>query len=306
MTEPSAAPTWTIGAVLKWAADDFRARGIEQPRLDAEVLLGFALQATRVQLIVDAQRPLVAAELARFRDLVKRRRSREPVAYLLGEREFYGRAFRVDRRVLVPRPDTEALVEVGLARSAARSLSARVLDLCTGSGCVAISLARERPTTRVHATDIDPDALRVARENALRLGAYNVGFAEGDLFEGLRAPWGRFDLVVSNPPYIPSGELAGLPPDVQRFEPRRALDGGTDGLALLRRIVEGAPRWLARGGALAVEVGAGEAPAVAELFDARGFRDVRRTCDYGKIERVVHGVWPAVKRAPAPDPVTER
>jgi release factor glutamine methyltransferase len=292
MTEPSAAPTWTIGAVLKWAADDFRARGIEQPRLDAEVLLAFALAATRVQLIVDAHRPLLPPELARFRELVKRRRTREPVAYLLGEREFYGRPFRVDRRVLVPRPDTETLVEIGLARSAARSLGARILDLCTGSGCVAVTLARERPTSKVHATDLDGGALAVARENALRLGAYNVSFSEGDLYDGLRAPYGRFDLIVANPPYIPSGEIAGLAADVRSFEPRRALDGGGDGLTLLRRVVQGAPELLAPGGALAVEVGAGEAEEVAALFVARGFRDVGRARDYGKIERVVHGVWP--------------
>jgi release factor glutamine methyltransferase len=291
MTEPTAAPTWTIGGVLKWATDDFRGRGIDQPRLDAEVLLAFALRATRVQLIVDAMRPLLPTELARFRDLVKRRRAREPVAYLLGEREFYGRPFRVDRRVLVPRPDTETLVDVGLARSASRSLGARVLDLCTGSGCVAVSLARERPTTKVHATDLDEGALAVARDNAHRLGAYNVSFGLGDLYEGLTPPYGRFDLVVSNPPYIPSGDIAGLAADVRSFEPRRALDGGEDGLALLRRVIDGAPAMLAPGGALAVEVGAGEATAVAGLFATRGFRDVTRARDYGKIERVVHGIW---------------
>lgn len=284
-------PTWTIGAVVKWAADDFRARGIDQPRLDAEVLLAFALKATRVQLIVDAQRPLLPAELGRFRELVKRRRAHEPVAYLLGEREFYGRSFRVDRRVLVPRPDTETLVDVGLSRSASRALSARVLDLCTGSGCVAVSLARERPTSKVHATDFDGGALTVARNNALRLGAYNVSFSEGDLYEGLRLPYGPFDVIVSNPPYIPTGDIPGLAADVRSFEPHRALDGGADGLALLRRVIEDAPTRLAAGGALAVEVGAGEAPAVAKLFEARGFRDVVRTRDYGKIERVVHGVW---------------
>jgi release factor glutamine methyltransferase len=292
MNEPAAAQVWTIGALLKWAADDFRGRGIDQPRLDAEVLLAFALRSTRVQLIMDAQRPLMPAELASFRDLVKRRRAREPVAYLLGEREFYGRAFQVDKRVLVPRPDTETLIDVGLSRSKARSMSARVLDLCTGSGCVAITLARERPTTHVHATDLDEGVLVVARENARKLGAYNVSFTRGDIYEGLLAPYGSFDLIVSNPPYIPSGDIAGLAADVRSFEPRLALDGGADGLTLLRRVIDGAPGFLTPGGALAVEVGAGEAPAVAVLFETRGFEDVSRTRDYGKIERVVHGVWP--------------
>jgi release factor glutamine methyltransferase len=291
MADSSPPQTWTIASVLRWAADDFRSRGIELPRLDAEVLLGHAIGATRVELIVDAARPLVPEELAKFRDLVRRRRTREPVAYLLGAREFYGRPFRVDRRVLIPRPDTETLVEVAMSCTAARSLSARVLDLCTGSGCVAISLARERPTTRVLGTDLSPGAVEVARANALALGAYNVGFAVADLYDGVPVPWKAFDLVVANPPYIPSGDIPGLTPDIQRFEPGLALDGGADGLGLLRRVVEGAPRVLDRGGVVAVEVGAGEAQAVAGLMRERGFRDVACTCDYGKIQRVVHGVW---------------
>jgi release factor glutamine methyltransferase len=230
-------------------------------------------------------------ELGRFRDLVKRRRSHEPVAYLLGSREFYGRPFRVDRRVLIPRPATETLVEVALARSARVSLSARVLDLCTGSGCVAVSLARERPTTHVHATDLDADALAVARDNAFRLGAHTVSFGQGDLYDGLRAPFGRFDLIVANPPYIPTGDIPGLSVDIRGFEPRVALDGGGDGVSIVARVIEGAPRFLAREGVLAVEIGAGEADAVARMFEQRGFSDVRRTRDYGKIERVVSGAW---------------
>jgi release factor glutamine methyltransferase len=291
MSTSSSAPAWTIGTVLTWAADDFKSRGIEQPRLDAEVLLAFALGTTRIQLIIDGKRPLMPHELARFRELVKRRRAREPVSYLLGEKEFYGRPFRVDRRVLVPRPDTETLIDVALARTLARSMSARVLDLCTGSGCIAITLGLERPTGHVHATDVDHGALSLARDNAYRLGAYNVSFEVRDLYEGLRAPYGAFDLIVSNPPYIAAGDIAGLAADVRDFEPRLALDGGDDGLAVLRRVVEGAPAFLAKGGALAVEVGAGEAPAVAELFERRGFSEVTRTRDYGRIERVVDGRW---------------
>jgi release factor glutamine methyltransferase len=278
---------WTIEAVVKWATDDFRARGIESPRLDAEVLLAHALGATRMQLILDAKRPLAPAELARFRDLVKRRRVHEPVAYLLGHREFYGREFRVDARVLVPRPDTETLVEVALARTRACSMSMRALDLCTGSGCVAISLARERPTSRVTAIDLSDDALAVARENAHRLGAFNVAFARGDLFAP--SAGARFDIVTANPPYIPSAEIATLMSDVRDFEPRVALDGGDDGLAIVRRIVDDAPSHLVPRGVLAIEVGAGEAPAVRELF-ARAFDEVEVARDYARIERVVSGV----------------
>jgi release factor glutamine methyltransferase len=240
--------------------------------------------------VLDAMRPLAADELSRFRELVKRRRSREPVAYILGQREFYGRTFRVDARVLVPRPDTETLVDVALARTTERSMSMRALDLCTGSGCVAITLARERPTSRVHATDASAEALTVARDNALRLGAYNVSFARGDLYDA--APAGaRFDLVVANPPYVPAGQVGSLMADVRQFEPRLALDGGVDGLSLVRRIVAGAPDVLAPAGTLAIEVGAGQAAEAAALLSARGFCDVTVSRDYARIDRVVDGRW---------------
>jgi release factor glutamine methyltransferase len=283
------APVWTVESLLKWATDDFRARGIESPRLDAELLLCRALGTTRIQLIVDAKRPLAEAELTAMRELVKRRRTREPMAYILGEREFYGRPFRVDRRVLVPRPDTETLVGVALARSRAVSLSMRALDLCTGSGCVAITLARERPTATVFACDVSDDALAVARENALRLGAYNVAFVRGDLYAAVDPPR-RFDVVTANPPYVASGEIASLMPDVRDHEPRLALEGGDDGLAVVRRVVAEAPAHLARGGVLAVEVGAGQAPAAAGLLAAAGLADVEVERDYARIERVVSGV----------------
>lgn len=303
---PSPAPAprvWTIEAVLRWAADDFRARGIDTPRLDAELLLAHALGSTRIALIVDAKRELDGRELGLLREFVTRRRSREPMAYILGQREFYGRAFRVDRRVLVPRPDTETLVEVALERTRSVSMSMRALDLCTGSGCVAITLARERPTSRVVATDTSEDALAVARDNATRLGAYNVALRAGNLFGALEprprgdtpdgAPARRgfsFDVVTANPPYVPSGEIAALMADVRDFEPRLALDGGDDGLAIVRRVVAEAPAHLDTGGVLAVEVGAGEATEVARLFAQAGFDgiDVRR--DYARVERVVSGM----------------
>ncbi|HEX4516227.1 MAG TPA: peptide chain release factor N(5)-glutamine methyltransferase [Polyangiaceae bacterium] len=280
---------WTIAAVLKWATEDFRGRSIESPRLDAEVLLSRATGLSRTQLVIEMMKPLAPEELARFRDMVKRRRAREPVAYILGEREFYGRTFRVDARVLIPRPDTEALVDVALARSRRVSMSARVLDLCTGSGCVAITLARERPTTHVTASDKSESAIAVAAENATRLGAYNVAFAVRDLFGDLRGP---FDLVTANPPYIASAEVEGLSPDIVKFEPRLALDGGAAGDDVVARIVQDAPSRLAAGGVLAVEVGAGQSDRVAAMMAARGFTGVERTRDYGRIERVVSGAWP--------------
>lgn len=280
---------WTIEAVLRWATEDFRARGLEMPRLDAEVLLAHASSSTRIQLIVNAKSPLGPEELGRFREMVKRRRAREPTAYILGAREFYGRAFRVDRRVLVPRPDTEALVDVALFRTRRLSMSMRALDLCTGSGCVALTLARERPTSSVVAADVSDDALAVARDNAARLGAYNVAFRQGDLFDALD-PALRFDLVTGNAPYIGSGEISTLAPDIRDFEPRLALDGGDDGLAVVRRIVQSAPAHLRSSGVLAVEVGKGQAPLVAELFARMGFSEVELRRDYARVERVVSGV----------------
>jgi release factor glutamine methyltransferase len=283
--------SWTIGSIVKWATDDFRTRGIDNPRLDAEVLVAFALGIDRTRVIIESMRPLEPAELALLRDLVKRRRSREPIAYLRGEREFYGRIFHVDSRVLIPRPDTETLVDVALARSSHVSLSMRQLDLCTGSGCVAITMARQRPTSKVLASDLSPDALAVAAENARRLGAYNVAFVQSDVFERI-APASRFDVITANPPYIASAEIEGLMADVRDFEPRLALDGGRDGLDLVRRIIAGAPAFLDPEGVLAMEIGAGEAPATRALFEEHGYQDVQVERDYGKIERVVSGHRP--------------
>ncbi|HEX7666381.1 MAG TPA: peptide chain release factor N(5)-glutamine methyltransferase [Polyangiaceae bacterium] len=279
---------WTIESLLKWATDDFRSKGIDSPRLDAEVLLGWALGKTRIELIMESKRELEPTELAKFRDAVKRRRMREPVAYVRGHREFFGRTFKVDKRVLVPRPDTEALVEVALERTSHLSMCMRALDLCTGSGCVAVTLGRERPTTSVVATDLSEAAVQVAQENALRLGAYNVAFFVGDLFAAV--PKGmRFDVITANPPYIPSAEIPKLEADIREFEPKMALDGGDDGLDIARRIAEAASNFLEPGGILAMEIGYDEAEATREILAKNGFTAIETKRDYGKIERVVSG-----------------
>lgn len=288
-TENQNAP-WTVRRVLTWAVDDLKKRGFSSPRLDAELLLCHVLGQDRIKLILDAERPLEKTELARYRELFQRRRAGEPVAYLLGVREFYGRPFRVDRRVLIPRPDTETLVEEALERTAHLDLCARVLDLCTGSGCVAISLAKERPTTQVLGLDISRDAIEVARDNLVRLGAVNCAIGQSDLYAALGPdrPW--FDLITANPPYIPEGEIAGLDVDIRGFEPHVALSGGDDGLSIMRRVVSMAPRHLAKQGVLAVEMMTGQGPAVAALFEQNGFTDVRIKKDLGGRERVVSGV----------------
>ncbi|MGZ3416641.1 MAG: peptide chain release factor N(5)-glutamine methyltransferase [Polyangiales bacterium] len=288
MAEP--ARDWTVRDVVAWMTDDLKKRGVEGARLDAELIVAQALGIERIKVIIGGERQLEPAELEHIRALFKRRRGAEPVAYLRGFREFYGRNFRVDRRVLVPRPDTEILVQVALDATRHVDLSARVLDLCTGSGCVAITLKLERPTIVVDATDLSEGAIAVARDNALRLGAvFNVRFAVGDLFAALGDPSPRYDLITANPPYIATGEISELQADIRDHEPHLALDGGADGLDLVRRIVQEAPAWLAPGGTLAMEIGAGQAPDVEELLRKRGFVDVKSTRDYGGHDRVVSG-----------------
>jgi release factor glutamine methyltransferase len=294
----SSSESWSIGRVLRWAAEDFERRGNPSPRLDAELLLCEVLACDRVRLILDTTRPLSTAELEAYRDLIKRRRRGEPIAYIRGEREFYGHRFRVDPRVLVPRPDTEALVETALDRTRSRSLYGRALDLCTGSGCIAISFAKARLTWRTTGTDLSNAARALARENAERLGVtFCTRFLTGDLFEPL-GPNERFELVLANPPYIPHGEIAGLDRDVRDFEPHLALDGGPDGMAFMERIAELAPRYLAPHGILALEVGHDQAARVEALLARRGFVQLARRKDYGGIERVVSGAWPGAAHGP--------
>jgi release factor glutamine methyltransferase len=240
---------WTPLRLLSWTQGYFGQKGIDSPRLTAELLLAHVLRCDRVRLYLDFDKPLGDPELAAYRELVRRRAEREPTAYLLGAREFWGRSFLVDPRVLVPRPETELVLEAALA---ALPADGRALDLCTGAGVLGISLALERPGAQVVATELSPEALAVARENASRLSAAGLELLEGDLYAPVPAE-PRFDVIVSNPPYLPRGELDTLPPEVRR-EPRLALDGGDDGLAILRRIVAGAPARLRPGGALVLEM----------------------------------------------------
>ena len=285
---PAQAEAWSIRRVLTWAADDLKKRGNDSARLDAELLLGRVLKLDRIGLIMQSERPLSAAELADFRELFKRRRAGEPVAYLLGEREFYGISLRVDARVLIPRPDTERLVEVALERTRARSMRGEALDLCTGSGCVAIAFARQRPTWDVTASDVSEEALVVARENAHRSGAIrNLRFALGSLFTPHTGR--KLDLITANPPYISTLEMTELPVDVHQFEPHLALHGGADGLDLVRQIAAQAPAHLQGGGVLALEIGADQGPRTVEILRAQGFDQVELAQDLGGRDRVVSG-----------------
>jgi release factor glutamine methyltransferase len=285
LTPPKA--SWTIMDVLLWTTARFGERGISSPRLDAELLAAHALGLSRVQLYTQFDRPLLAAELTALRDLVKRRQGGEPVAYIVGRKEFWSLDLAVDARVLVPRPDTETAVEEALARADAAPAT-RAADVGTGSGAIALALAKVRPDLEIFAGDVSADALAVARGNADRLGLA-VTFVEGDLLAPL-LPHAPFGLVVANLPYIPTGEIAGLPPEVG-CEPRLALDGGPDGLDLVRALIAQADGALASGGALVLEIGDGQAPATAGLLRAAGFEDVQSRRDLGGIERVVSGRW---------------
>jgi len=275
---------WTILSVLQWTEKRFAERGLASPRLDAQVLLAHVLQKDRVYLYTHFDQPLAPEELAKYRGLIQRRLAGEPVAYLVGEKEFQSLTFAVDKRVLVPRPDTEATVEAALALLPSGA-SGRVVDVGTGSGAIALSIKKERPDLEVLAVDLSSDAAAVARANAERLG-FAVEIVEGDLLAPVaaRAP---FTLIVSNPPYIPSDDIAALAPEV-RSEPMLALDGGEDGLDAIRRLIADAPPLLADGGALVLEVGFGQAPAVVALFAADGRYDPAMTTkDLAGIERAV-------------------
>jgi len=277
--------------VLGWTAQHFEKKGVDAPRLTSEVLLAHVLQCSRVKLYVDLDRPLEAQELATYRALIARRLGGEPTQYLTGTREFYGRAFLVDSRVLVPRPETELLVDEVLAL-VPRFSGSDVLDLCTGSGCIAITVAAERPLARVVAVDLFPGACEVALANArAHAVASRVEVLEGDLFSPLPAG-ARFDLVVSNPPYVARPQIPGLPPEVRR-EPVAALDGGPDGLDFYRRIIPGARDRLRPGGWLALEIGETQGAEVCRLLQGAGYEEVRIGKDWERRDRHAFARMPA-------------
>lgn len=246
---------WTLGALLDWTGKHLAQKGAESPRLDAEVLLAHVVGCKRIDLYGLRHGEEASPEIRqRYRDLIRRRLEGSPVAYLVGRKEFYGLDFKVNSAVLIPRPDTETVVVEALA-AAKPIASPRILDLGTGSGCIAVTLAKQLPAAHVVAVDISPEALAVARGNADKHGvADRVRFLEGDLFAPLD-PADRFDIVASNPPYIPTDDIPNLPLGVRAYEPHRALDGGGDGFQILQRIADSARRFLAPGGWLIVEIG---------------------------------------------------
>jgi release factor glutamine methyltransferase len=279
---------FTVLEIIKKTTEFFAARAIESPRLNAELLIGHALGRKRMQLYMEFERPLTEIELEKIRPLVRRRAQHEPLQYITGETEFSGLKLNVDRRVLIPRPETEYLVELVVA-ARAETPPARILDLGTGSGAIALALAQAFPAAAVVAVERSAEALTVARANATRNGLEaRVTFLESDWFSAV--PAGEFDVVVANPPYLTVEETAQTAPEVREFEPVAALTADDEGVADLARIIAGAPRFLPVGGVLALETGIAQHARLLQLTQAAGFTRAESKPDLTGRDRYVFAV----------------
>ncbi|MBI5970113.1 MAG: peptide chain release factor N(5)-glutamine methyltransferase [Deltaproteobacteria bacterium] len=296
---PSKNPS--VGEALRAASQTLKKNGIEDHRFEAEYLLAFILKIKRHELFLRPDRVLSAAEGRLLSAYVKKRSLREPLQYITGETEFRGITFKVSRAVLIPRPETEILVDEAIKAAPAGAFIA--LDICAGSGCIAISLAKEVPLCRVFATDISKDALTAARENASVAGVEErITFLEGSLFDPLKTLdlEGKAALILSNPPYVSTEEMKKLPQEIKGFEPRSSLWGGADGLRFFRRIVKDAPKYLIGKGRLIMEMGYGQAAGVRKIIEASGeFTGIEVKKDLSGIERIISAtrVMPSSKKA---------
>jgi release factor glutamine methyltransferase len=268
--------TWTIGRLLEWTAQFLAQKGSESPRLDAQVLLAHVLGCKRIDLYTRHEEEPAEQARQKFRELVRKRVEGCPVAYLVGRKEFFSLEFEVGPAVLIPRPDTECVVDECL-RLAKDLPEPRVLDIGTGSGCLPVAVARHHKGARLTAVDLSPEALAVARRNAARHGvAERIRFLQGDLFAPV--PAGEtFDLILSNPPYIPHDDIARLPPGVRDYEPHLALDGGPDGYAVFDRLIAEAPTYLEPGGHLLIEIGSPQERPARERIERHGGYELART-----------------------------
>jgi release factor glutamine methyltransferase len=280
-----------IASLLGEGVDRLQGAGVPTARPDAEWLLGGVLGLGRTALYIERARPVPPTEADRFRAFIERRAAHEPLQYLLGFEDFRGLRLRVTPDVLVPRPETEGLVEWALAL-VRRWPRAAVADVGTGSGAIACALAAEHPGAHVVAVDVSPRALAVAADNAARLGlSARVRCLEGDALAPVRALGASFDLVIANPPYLPTAILPRLPVEVTRYEPALALDGGADGMALSRRIVRDAGPVLRPGGWLLMEIGEEQAGPLASAMAAEGFTEIESRRDLRHVERYIGGRW---------------
>lgn len=286
-------PPWTALKLLRWTAEYFEDENIsETPRLDADLLLADVLDLERVELYARFDTVVEDSDRAAFRALVKRRAEGEPVAYLVGRKSFWQLELAVDERALIPRPETEVLVEEALDHLP-EDEPLSVVDIGTGAGAVALALADERPTYEIAATDFSQGAVELTRENVERLGfEEHIEVFHGDLFEALPDDWGPLDAVVSNPPYVPAGEQDDLAVDIRKHEPDEALFGGPDGLEIVERLVSRAAEELVDEGWLFIEIGAHQGSAVAERVEEAGFEAVGIRQDYADRDRVVRGRAP--------------
>lgn len=280
-TEP-----WTIRRLLTWTEGFLREKAIDSPRLDAQILLAHVLKCKRIDLYVRSDEQPAEPVRSAFKDLIRRRVEGCPVAYLVGQREFYLLTFEVNPTVLIPRPETELLVTEALRLLKGKE-APRVLDIGTGSGCIALAIARHHASAEITATDISGEALTVARRNANSLGLNaHLRFLQGDLFEPVRGE--KFDLIASNPPYVSAEEFSQLMKEVRDFEPRLALDGGPNGLAVYRRLIEAAPAHLNSGGRLLLEIGATQENTLRDLLAAGdSFEEISTHRDGQKLPRVI-------------------
>jgi release factor glutamine methyltransferase len=279
--------TWRVLDLIQWTTEYFKRCGIPGPRLDAELLLSHVLDTNRLQLYLRFEMPVYPEHLAAFRELIKKRVAHAPVSYLTNRKEFFSLDFYVDSRVLIPRPETEVLVENVLQ---AQETPCQLIDIGTGSGAIAISLAVNRPEWEMIATDISADALEVARKNSVAHGCVDrLTFLQGNLFEPLEElPNPRFDWIVSNPPYVSTAEYPSLLPDVRDHEPETALLAGADGLGVITCILEDAPRFLKPGGRVGLEIGHNHGPDVQEIVQSNSvYIGCQVINDYAGVERVV-------------------
>jgi release factor glutamine methyltransferase len=283
---------WTVLSLLTWAGEYLAEKGFDETRLHAELLLAHVLGLSRLDLYLQFDRPLISGELGRFKALFRRRLAHEPLQYILGETEFMGCRLEVDSQVLIPRPETEQLVEtaIGIARGTGGT-GLEILDCGTGSGNIAIAMARMLPASAITACDVSPGALAVARRNAERNGTANVSFEESDLF-GECLPGRSFDMIVANPPYVSAEEYAGLQAEVREFEPRIAVTDGGDGLRFIRRIARLAAERLRPGGALCMEIAWNQADSARAIVAGEGLQQVQVRPDYAGHPRILTSVRP--------------
>ena len=284
----------TVLEGIQKSADFLAKRGVESPRLQAELLLAHVLKLPRMKLYLNFDRALTEPETDALRELVKRRSQREPLQHIVGSTSFCGLEIAVNRSVLVPRPETEILAEAGWSfLSTINSQPSTVLDFGTGSGCISIALAAKCPSANITALDVSAEALELAKQNAARNGvADRIEFVQGDGFESLRrarsdAPYQPFDLIISNPPYISTAEIETLEPEVRDYDPRSALDGGPDGLDFYRRFANEAPPFLKSNGRIMLEFGDGQAEVVRKKFEEQNWIVEAIREDYTQRQRIL-------------------